>query len=65
MPPPAFDEREKYEGEGEEPDVFPNRYGSQANLMDHYRINADGVVASVQALLDGQTPRGEVPWAAS
>ncbi len=36
------------------PDVFPDRYGSQANLMDYYRINADGVVATVRALLDGQ-----------
>lgn len=36
------------------PDVFPDRYGSQANLMDYYRINADGVVATVRALLNGR-----------
>lgn len=36
------------------PDVFPDHYGSQANLMDQYRINADGVVATVRALFDGQ-----------
>jgi len=35
------------------PDVFPDRYGSQEKLMDHYRINADGVIAAVRALLGG------------
>ena len=34
------------------PDVFSDRYGSQANLMDYHRINADEVVATVRALLD-------------
>ena len=34
------------------PDVFPDHYGSQEKLMDHYRISADGVVATVRALLD-------------
>jgi len=34
------------------PDVFPDRYGSQANLMDHYKINTDQVVSTVWALLD-------------
>jgi transketolase len=34
------------------PDVFPDHYGSQEKLMDHYRINADGVMATVQGLLD-------------
>jgi len=33
------------------PDVFPDHYGSQANLMDHYRINSDEVVAQVRTLL--------------
>jgi transketolase len=35
------------------PDVFPDRYGSQEKLMDHYRINADGVIAAVRVLLKG------------
>jgi len=34
------------------PDVFPDHYGSQEKLMDHYRISVDGVVATVRALLD-------------
>lgn len=34
------------------PDVFPDHYGSQAALMDHYRINADEVVAQVRSLLN-------------
>ena len=33
------------------PDVFPDHYGSQANLMDLYRINADEIVATVGKLL--------------
>ena len=33
------------------PDVFPDRYGSQANLMDYHRINTDAVVSTVRALL--------------
>lgn len=33
------------------PDVFPDHYGSQANLMDHYRINADEIVSTVGKLL--------------
>jgi transketolase len=36
------------------PDVFPDHYGSQATLLDHYCINADGIVAAVRALLDGR-----------
>jgi transketolase len=35
------------------PDVFPDGYGSQEKLMDHYRIDADGVIGAVRALLDG------------
>ena len=34
------------------PDVFSDRYGSQANLMDYHKINTDEVVATVWALLD-------------
>jgi len=34
------------------PDVFPDRYGSQANLMDYHKINTDEVVSTVWALLD-------------
>ena len=34
------------------PDVFSDRYGSQANLMDYHRINTDEVVSTVRALLD-------------
>ena len=34
------------------PDVFSDRYGSQANLMDYHRINTDEVVSTVWALLD-------------
>jgi transketolase len=34
------------------PDVFSDRYGSQANLMDYHKINTDEVVATVRALLD-------------
>jgi len=34
------------------PDIFPDRYGSQANLMDYCRINTDEVVSTVWALLD-------------
>jgi transketolase len=33
------------------PDVFPDHYGSQEKLMDHYRINADGVTSAIRALL--------------
>jgi transketolase len=33
------------------PDVFPDKYGSQANLMDHYRITAAEIVATSRALL--------------
>jgi transketolase len=35
------------------PDVFPDHYGSQEKLMDHFRINTDGVTAAVRELLDG------------
>jgi len=34
------------------PDVFSDRYGSQANLMDYHKINTDEVVSTVWALLD-------------
>lgn len=33
------------------PDVFSDRYGSQANLMDYHHINTDAAVATVRALL--------------
>jgi transketolase len=33
------------------PDVFSDRYGSQANLMDYHHINTDTAVATVRALL--------------
>jgi transketolase len=33
-------------------DVFPDHYGSQANLMDYHRINTDEVVSAVWTLLD-------------
>ena len=32
------------------PDVFANHYGSQANLMEHYRISAAGIIATVKHL---------------
>ena len=32
------------------PDVFANHYGSQANLMEHYRISAAEIVATVNHL---------------
>ena len=34
------------------PDVFPDHYGSQEELMEHYKINAAGVVAAIRGLLD-------------
>jgi transketolase len=34
------------------PDVFPDRYGSQANLMDYHKINTDAVTSTVRALLE-------------
>lgn len=34
------------------PDVFSDRYGSQANLMDYHHINTDTTVATVRALLE-------------
>lgn len=34
------------------PDVFPEKYGSQENLMNYYRINADEVVSAGRALLN-------------
>ena len=34
------------------PDVFPDHYGSQANLMDLYKINTDQIVSTVWALLE-------------
>jgi len=33
------------------PDAFPDRYGSQADLMNHYRITAQEVVATCRGLL--------------
>lgn len=33
------------------PDVFPAKYGSQANLLDHYGISAKGVGTTVAGLL--------------
>ncbi len=33
------------------PDVFPDKYGEQINLMKRYGISADAVAAEVQALL--------------
>ena len=33
------------------PDVFSDRYGSQANLMDYHGINAGAVVSTARALL--------------
>jgi transketolase len=33
------------------PDVFPDRYGSQAHLMDYHKINTEAVVSTVGALL--------------
>lgn len=35
------------------PDVFPDRYGSQAQLMDHYGISAAGIARTVRGLLEG------------
>jgi len=34
------------------PDVFPDHYGSQAQLLDHYGINADNIVATCRSLLN-------------
>lgn len=34
------------------PDVFPDHYGSQANLMDLYRINTERIVSTVWELLE-------------
>jgi len=34
------------------PDVFPDRYGSQANLMDYHKINTDEIVSTAWALLE-------------
>ena len=36
------------------PDVFPDRYGSQASMMRHYALTAEGLVSTVTMLL-GQT----------
>jgi transketolase len=33
------------------PDVFSDRYGSQANLMDYHKINTDEVIATARTLL--------------
>jgi transketolase len=33
------------------PDVFPDKYGSQASLMSRYGLTADRVVATVWELL--------------
>lgn len=33
------------------PDVFPDRYGSQANLLEYYKITADAVVSMVRELI--------------
>ncbi|MBI1983208.1 MAG: transketolase [Acidobacteria bacterium] len=38
------------------PDVFPDKYGSQANLMDHYGISTSEIVSVVGGLL-GAAPR--------
>ena len=34
------------------PDIFPDHYGSQEKLMEHYRIDASGVADTVRMLLD-------------
>jgi transketolase len=34
------------------PDVFPDKYGSQANLMDYHHINAATAVSTVRSLLE-------------
>jgi transketolase len=33
------------------PDVFSDRYGSQANLMDYHKINTEAAVSTVRSLL--------------
>jgi transketolase len=33
------------------PDVFPDQYGSQATLMDHYGINAQRIISTVKQLI--------------
>ncbi len=33
------------------PDVFSDRYGSQANLMDYHKINTEAAISTVKALL--------------
>ena len=38
------------------PDVFPDRYGSQASLLSHYEITAERVASVVQQLSRTQTP---------
>jgi transketolase len=34
------------------PDVFSDRYGSQANLMDYHKINTEAAVSTVRSLLE-------------
>ena len=33
------------------PDVFPDRYGSQASLMRHYALTTERIVSTVTTLL--------------
>lgn len=37
------------------PDVFPDQYGSQDSLMERYSITSQGVMATVQGLLEGSS----------
>ncbi len=46
----GFEPAKKFKRHGI-PDVFPENYGSQAKLMDHYDISTKAVVATVSGLL--------------
>ena len=47
----GFEPAKKFKRHGI-PDVFPENYGSQAKLMDHYDISTKAVVATVSGLLE-------------
>jgi len=36
------------------PDVFPDRYGTQDSLMEHYSLTSEGLVSTVIGLAEGQ-----------
>ena len=52
----GFDPAKKFKRVGL-PDMFPNRYGSQASLMEHFNLTGEHLTEVISGLLDGTTAR--------